>query len=40
MKAKDIVEKTPVVIAKDLPKEKAEELISKFKELGCVLTLK
>jgi hypothetical protein len=23
-----------------LPKEKAEELISKFKELGCVLTLK
>ena len=39
MKAKDMVQKAPVVISKDTPKEKAEELAEKFKALGCVITL-
>ena len=34
-----MVEKAPVIIQNNIPKEKAEELANKLKELGCVTTL-
>lgn len=35
IKAKELVEKAPTIIKKDLPKNLAEEMIEKFKAAGC-----